>query len=94
VEVLQKLFGSVAERFKARPGGYTRVIRVGRRPGDNAEVSLIELVDRAAPVEEEKKKAPEKAERPPEKKEKGEKGAKAEKAEKKTAPKKAKAEKK
>lgn len=47
VEVLQKLFGSIAERFKARAGGYTRVIRMGHRVGDNADVSLIELVDRA-----------------------------------------------
>jgi large subunit ribosomal protein L17 len=46
VEVLQKLFGPIADRFKTRPGGYTRLVRVGRRPGDNAEVAMIELVDR------------------------------------------------
>ncbi len=44
--VLEKLFGDVAERFKSRPGGYTRIIRVGNRAGDNAEMALIELVDR------------------------------------------------
>ena len=46
VEVLVKLFGPVAERFKTRPGGYTRIIRVGRRAGDNAEMAVIELVER------------------------------------------------
>ena len=46
VEVLEKLFGDVAGRFKSRPGGYTRIVRVGRRAGDNAEMSVIELVDR------------------------------------------------
>ena len=46
-----KLFGPVAERFKARPGGYTRVIKVGRRAGDNAEMSVIELVEKTAAAE-------------------------------------------
>lgn len=47
VEVLNKLFGPLADRFKARPGGYTRLVRVGRRAGDNAELAVIELLDRA-----------------------------------------------
>jgi large subunit ribosomal protein L17 len=51
VEVLVKLFGPIAERFKTRPGGYTRIIRVGRRAGDNAEMAVIELVDRAPAAE-------------------------------------------
>jgi len=46
VEILEKLFGDIAERSKSRPGGYTRIIRVGHRAGDNAEMSVIELVDR------------------------------------------------
>jgi large subunit ribosomal protein L17 len=46
VEVLVKLFGPVAAQFKARPGGYTRIVRVGRRTGDNAEMAVIELVER------------------------------------------------
>jgi large subunit ribosomal protein L17 len=57
VEVLNKLFGGIAERFKARPGGYTRIVRVGRRAGDNAQLAVIELVDRSpaeAPEAEEK----------------------------------------
>jgi large subunit ribosomal protein L17 len=51
-EVLRKLFGPIAERFKTRPGGYTRLIRVGRRQGDNAELAVVELVDRSAPQSE------------------------------------------
>ncbi len=51
VEVLNKLFGDLAGRFQKRPGGYTRLVRVGRRAGDNAEMSIIELVERAAPAE-------------------------------------------
>ncbi|MGB8933004.1 MAG: 50S ribosomal protein L17 [Anaeromyxobacteraceae bacterium] len=44
--ILAKLFDDVAARCKSRPGGYTRIIRVGRRAGDNADMSMIELVDR------------------------------------------------
>jgi len=51
VEVLAKLFGPIAERFKTRPGGYTRIIRVGRRTGDNAEMAVIELVERTPAAE-------------------------------------------
>jgi large subunit ribosomal protein L17 len=79
VEVLNKLFGPIADRFKARPGGYTRLVRVGRRAGDNAELAVIELVDRqaaAAAGTEEKGEA--KAEKAP----KAAKAPKAEKAEK------------
>lgn len=49
VEVLNKLFATLGPRFKARAGGYTRIVRVGRRPGDAAEMSVIELVERSAP---------------------------------------------
>jgi len=85
VEVLNKLFGSLADRFKARPGGYTRIVRVGRRHGDNAELAVIELLDRAPaaePEEGEKKgaKAKEAAKAPKAKAEKPAKAAKAEKA--------------
>ncbi|MBW2273295.1 MAG: 50S ribosomal protein L17 [Deltaproteobacteria bacterium] len=45
--VAAKLFDELAERFRDRPGGYTRVIKVGNRVGDAAPVSLVELVERA-----------------------------------------------
>ena len=43
---LSKLFGTLAERYKDRSGGYTRVLKAGFRYGDNAPVAVIELVDR------------------------------------------------
>ncbi len=51
VEVLNKLFETIGPRFKTRPGGYTRIVHVGRRVGDAAEMSVIELVERSAPAE-------------------------------------------
>jgi large subunit ribosomal protein L17 len=80
VEVLNKLFGPIADRFKARPGGYTRLVRVGRRAGDNAELAVIELLDRAAAAPAAEEKGEEKAAKAP--KAKAEKKPKAEKAEK------------
>jgi large subunit ribosomal protein L17 len=44
-EVLQKLFSEYSERFETRPGGYTRVLKIGRRSGDNAPMTIIELVE-------------------------------------------------
>src|SRR4051812_12135304 len=43
-EVVSKLFDTIAPRFAARPGGYTRLLRVGFRRGDSAEVAQVELV--------------------------------------------------
>ncbi len=45
-ESLKKLFGLLAERYANRPGGYTRVIKLGHRLGDDAPMAFIELVDR------------------------------------------------
>lgn len=42
--VLQKLFSELAERYQQRPGGYTRIMKVGARSGDNAEMAIIELM--------------------------------------------------
>lgn len=41
-----KLFAELGPRYKERPGGYTRILKCGFRPGDNAPMALVELVDR------------------------------------------------
>ncbi|MBF0876595.1 50S ribosomal protein L17 [Gluconobacter cerevisiae] len=44
--VVTKLFSAVAERYKGRAGGYSRVLKAGVRYGDNADMAVIELIDR------------------------------------------------
>jgi large subunit ribosomal protein L17 len=45
-EMVMKLFGELGPRYKARPGGYLRILKYGFRVGDNAPMALIEMVDR------------------------------------------------
>lgn len=93
-EVVAKLFTDIGPHYKTRPGGYTRILRHGLRPGDNAPMAVMQLVDRV-----ETATAPEAAEKSAkvpkaEKQAKAAKPAKAEKPAKKAAAKEEKADKK
>lgn len=47
-DVVTKLFNELGPRFKSRPGGYVRILKCGFRPGDNAPMAYVELLDRPA----------------------------------------------
>jgi large subunit ribosomal protein L17 len=49
-EMVVKLFAEIGPRYKARAGGYTRILKTGFRVGDNAPMAFMELVDRPAPT--------------------------------------------
>ena len=57
---LAKLFETIGPRFKERPGGYTRIVHIQNRLGDNAPMSILELVEKSEKAEPEKKPAEEK----------------------------------
>lgn len=45
VDIVKKLFDDIAPRYRDRPGGYTRMVKIGKRTGDNADMAMLLLVD-------------------------------------------------
>lgn len=64
VDLVEKVLLDLAKRFAGRPGGYTRIIKLGERRGDNAPMAIIELVEGASDAGEKKAKKSKKAAKP------------------------------
>ncbi len=64
VDLVEKVLIDLAKRFEGRPGGYTRIIKLGERRGDNASMAIIELVEATGAEGEKKSKKSKKAAKP------------------------------
>src|SRR5258708_2919538 len=60
-DIVVRLFDELGPRYKARNGGYLRILKFGFRQGDNAPMALVELLDRPEPVDEAEEKGDKKA---------------------------------
>jgi large subunit ribosomal protein L17 len=60
-EVVGKLFNELGPRYQTRPGGYLRILKMGNRPGDNAPMALVELLDQPESTDAEEAKSTESA---------------------------------
>src|SRR5262249_30730390 len=68
IDLIEKVFVDLAKRFKSRPGGYTRIIKLGNRRGDNAPMSVIEFVEQGEARSSSETKSAEAKDKPVEKK--------------------------
>ncbi len=77
-DLVKRLFTDIGPRFVSRPGGYTRIVKLGRRVGDGAELAILELVDYKLPEAKAKAKASSESKKEKKRKRPAEAGAEAE----------------